>query len=54
MPPGFTAFHRPCELNRAAKEQQLLRQRRLAGVGVGDDCEGSPPADLLFDIGHVR
>ncbi len=34
------------ELDGAAEQQQLLGQRRLAGVGVGDDGEGAPALDL--------
>ena len=34
------------ELDRAAEQQQLLGQRGLAGVGVGDDREGAAPLDL--------
>jgi len=33
------------ELDGAAEQQQLLGQRRLAGVRVGDDGEGAPPRD---------
>jgi hypothetical protein len=32
-------LHRPGEVDRPAVQQQLLRQRRLAGVGVGNDRE---------------
>jgi hypothetical protein len=35
------------QVDGAAVEQQLLRQRRLAGVGVRDDRERPPPRRLL-------
>ena len=35
------------ELDRAAEQQQLLGQRRLARVRVGDDREGAAPRDIL-------
>ena len=34
------------KLDGAAEQQELLRQRGLAGVRVGDDREGAPPLDL--------
>ena len=37
--------HLAGELNRAAKQEQLLGQRGLAGVGVRDDREGAPARD---------
>ena len=40
-PVGLGA-HFAGELDRAAEQQQLFGQRRLARVGVGDDGEGSP------------
>jgi hypothetical protein len=42
--------HRPRLADGAAVEQELLRQRRLAGVGMGDDREGPPPLDLAADL----
>ena len=41
------------ELHRAAVEQELLGQRGLAGVGVGDDGEGSSPGDFFVKV-HVK
>src|SRR3546814_10541115 len=38
-------LHRPGELDRAAEQQQLLGERGLPGVGVGDDRKGAPPGD---------
>jgi hypothetical protein len=35
-----------CEIDRAAEQQELLGQRGLAGVGMGDDRKGPPPRDL--------
>jgi len=43
---GATRAHRTGLADRAAVEQQLFRQCGLAGVGVRDDGEGSPPLDL--------
>ena len=40
-------LHRAGELDHAAVEQQLLGERRLAGVRVRDDREGPSPADLV-------
>ena len=41
--------HRPGELDRPRVEQELLGQRGLARVRVGDDGEGTPPRRLLGD-----
>ena len=42
-------------MNGAAVEQQLLGQRRLAGVGVRDDGEGAPACDFAVQLGgHGR
>ena len=38
-------------LDGAAQQQQLLRERRLAGVGMGDDGEGPPPLGLGQGLG---
>ena len=46
MAAGLAALHGTGELNGTTKQQQLLRQRRLAGVGMRDDGEG-PPAGYL-------
>src|SRR5690606_24427177 len=40
-------------LDGAAEQQQLLRERGLAGVRVGDDREGPPPGDLVGEAGHL-
>ena len=44
--PGLAAAHRARELDRAGVQQQLLGQRRLARVGVGNDREGAATANL--------
>ena len=44
------ALTAPASLHRAAVEQQLLGQRRLAGVGVADDREGAPAGGLVGDV----
>ena len=51
MPAGLAAAHGAGQLDRAGVEQQLLGQRRLAGVGVRDDRERPPPRDLAFELG---
>ena len=52
MAAGLTTLDRPGELDRAAEQQKLFSQRRLAGVGMRNNRKGSPPGDLLLDIGH--
>jgi hypothetical protein len=48
-------LHLAGELDRAAEQQQLLGQRRLARVRVGDDGECAPARHRLFDcLGHER
>ena len=43
------------ELDRAAEQEQLFGQRRLAGVGVRNDRKGAAARDrLLYVVGHVR
>ena len=49
-PRAFTAPAPPVQ--RAAVEQELLGERRLAGVGVGDDGERSPAGGLGDGVGH--
>src|SRR5262249_15623513 len=41
------------ELDGAAEEQQLLGQRRLAGVGMRDDGEGAPARDLAGEARNL-
>ena len=42
------------QLDRAAEQQQLFGQRRLAGVGVRDDRESAAARHRAFDVfGHV-
>ena len=43
---GLARAHGPRHLDRPAEQQELLRQRGLAGVGVTDDRKGSPTANL--------
>ena len=38
------------QLDRAGVEQQLLGQRRLAGVGVRDDRERAPSRHLALEL----
>ena len=42
------------ELDRAAEQQQLLGQRRLARVGMRDDGEGPAPGHRIGHVGHGR
>ena len=42
------------ELDGAAEQQQLLGQRGLAGVGMGDDGKRAPPRDLLRQRARCR
>src|SRR5690606_2170536 len=39
------------ELDGAAHEQELLRERGLARVRVGDDREGAAAQDVSFELG---
>jgi hypothetical protein len=48
----FLGLHLAGELDRAAEQQQLFGQRRLAGVRVRDDREGAALGDLIGG-GHV-
>ena len=43
---GLAAANGAGQLDGAGVQQQLLRQRRLAGVRMGDDGEGAAPRDL--------
>ena len=43
-----------CEIDGAAEQQQLLGQRGLAGVGMGDDRKGSPPRHFGGERGAGR
>ena len=45
LPPVGLRAHLARELDGAAEQQQLLGQRRLAGIGMRDDGEGPPPGD---------
>ena len=47
-------LHRPRRLDGTAEQQQLLGQRRLAGIGVGDDRKRAPAGDGGWqDEGHA-
>jgi hypothetical protein len=48
VPIGLPASYRPRQLDRAGIQQEFLRQRRLAGVGMGNDREGTPPIDFVL------
>ena len=45
-------LHRARDLDRAGEEEQLLGERRLARVGVGNDGEGAPATHLGAELGH--
>ena len=49
---GLARLHRAGDLDRAGEQQQLLGQRRLAGVGVGNDGEGAAAPHLGAEFGH--
>ena len=48
---GLAAAHGAGQLDGAGVEQQLLGERRLAGVGVRDDRERPPPGHLGGESG---
>jgi len=50
----FAPAHRTGQLDRTGVEQQLLGQRGLAGVGMGNDGEGATSPDLAFKLGLQR
>src|SRR5439155_2912008 len=45
-------LHLAGKLDRAAEQQQLFGQRRLAGVGVRDDRKSAPARNLVGETGH--
>ena len=49
---GLARLHRAGDLDRAGEQQQLLGQRGLARVGVGNDGEGAAAAHLGGEVGH--
>ena len=50
MPRGLLRPHRSGFPHGASVEKQLLRQRRLARIGMGDDREGPAALDLAPDL----
>ena len=52
MAGGFARLHRAGELDGAAEQQQLLGERGLARVGVGDDGEGAALFDVAQEFGR--
>jgi len=48
MPLGFARLDGSRQVDRAAVEQQLFRQGRLAGVGMTDDAECPAPLYFVF------
>ena len=54
MAPRFSAAHGAGELDRARIQQQLLGERRLAGVGMRDDRERPPPRHLTLELAECR
>ena len=50
---GLARLHRAGHLDRAAEQQQLLGQRGLAGVGVGNDREGAAARGFGGNVGHA-
>ena len=47
-------LHLAGKLDRAAEQQELLGERGLAGVGVGNDRESAPSSDFGGELGHER
>jgi hypothetical protein len=45
---GLAAAHRAGQLDRSCVQQEFLGQGRLTGVWVGNDREGAPPIDFVF------
>ena len=54
VPSRLAAAHGAGQLDRARVQQQLLGQRRLAGVGVRDDRERAPAGHLALEIARQR
>lgn len=52
MTRSFATLDRTGKLYRAAEKQQFFGQRRLAGIGMGDDRKRTPPADFVNNIAH--
>ena len=50
VPRALPRLHGAGEQDRAAEEQQLLGQRRLAGVRMGNDRERPSPSDFVNDL----
>ena len=42
------------QLDRAAEQEELLGQRRLAGIGVRDDRERPAPRDFALELAAGR
>ena len=49
---GLATLHRAGHLDRATEQQQFFGKSGLAGVGVGDDGEGTPALELVEEGGH--
>ena len=52
MATGMTSADGAGKLDRAGVEEELLGQRRLAGVGVRDDRKGAPSRNFPLDLGQ--
>jgi hypothetical protein len=46
---GLSAAHRAGQLDRSRVQQEFLSQRRLAGVRVGDDGEGTAALNFALE-----
>ena len=44
---GLAPLHGSCELDCTTKKQELLRQRGLACIRMGNDCKGPPRGDFI-------
>ena len=52
VPRRLAALYRAGELDRAAEQQELFGQRRLPGIGVGDDRKGAAPGHFVARGAH--
>jgi hypothetical protein len=52
MPPVLAAAHRAGQLDSAGVQQQLFRQRGLAGVRMRNDRERAPARDFALELGE--
>ena len=49
MPARFTRLHGACNVNGTGVKQQLLGQRGLSRIGVGNNGKGAAATGFLFN-----